>query len=275
MFLINLILITFSFASVNQPKTNKELRNAAVMVVNNEMSSGGTGSILKSDNTGSLILTNKHVCRVVENGGYIIHERLRSKVVAYKVYTKHDLCIIKIKNNLGVNLKLADKRPEMADTSVVSGFPQLKPNTITRGHFSDLLLVNVMVGEDECTEEEFLTNMYCIFMGFKPRIETFKSQHTSNLIQPGNSGSAVFNGDGDLAGVVFAGSGDLGFALIVPYDFVVDFVKNQETYPFVKPTFNFTIMTASRSTDAIKNICNLIDIDLCKKTAFNMPYISR
>lgn len=273
MFLINLIL-AFSFATVNQPKTNKELRNAAVMVVNSEMTGGGTGSILKSDNSGSLILTNKHVCGVVENGGFIIHEKLRSKVIAYKVYTKHDLCIIKVKNNLGVNLKLANKRPEMADISVVSGFPQLKPNTITRGHFSDQLIVNVMVGEEECTEEEFLNNMYCIFMGFKPLIQAFKSQHTSNLIQPGNSGSAVFNSNGDLAGVVFAGSGDLGFALIVPYDFVVDFVKNQKDYEFVKPNFSFTIMTKN-STSRIKTLCNLIGIDICNNTAFQMPYYSR
>lgn len=249
-----LIYVISSFASTDAPVTNKELRNSAVMVVNNQASSGGTGSVLASSEKGSLILTNKHVCEVVENGGYVVRDRLKSKVMSYRVYDKHDLCLIKVKNNLGVNLTLAASEPKMADPSSVSGFPRLYPNTITRGHFSDKLVVKVMIGEEECTEEEYLTNMMCMFFGIKPIVKSFKAQHTSNLIQPGNSGSGVLNSKGELSGVVFAGSGDIGWALIVPHEFVVDFVKNRSKYREIKPNVNFNNYDDSSEESILEKI---------------------
>lgn len=264
-----IIFILSSFASVNAPVTNKELRNSAVMIVNSQASSGGTGSILSSSNKGSYILTNKHVCEVVQRGGYVIKEKLKSKVVSYREYDKHDLCLIKVKNNLGVNIKLAATEPEMADVSAVSGFPQLYPNTITRGHFSDKLIVKVMIGEEECTEEEFLTNMMCMFFGIKPIVKPFKAQHTSNLIQPGNSGSAVLNSKGELAGVVFAGSGDLGFALIVPHEFVVDFIKNKNKYEELIPDLGFKLDDDSLFEDDHLETINFV----CKLTLFKPKQI--
>lgn len=267
-FLFTFILSTF--ASTNAPVTNEELRNFAVMIVNSEMSSGGTGSILRSSNNGSLILTNRHVCEVVQHGGYIIKDRLRVKVVSYQEYDKHDLCLIKVKLNLGVNIKVATVEPKMAEASAVSGFPRLYPNTITRGHFSDKLIVRVMVGEEECTEEEYLTNVMCMFFGIKPIVKPFKAQHTSNLIQPGNSGSAVLNSKGELAGVVFAGSGDLGWALIVPHEFVVDFIKNRKQYPSIKPEKDLFML----DKEAQDNMDSLEKFNLmCKLTLFKPKQI--
>lgn len=273
--LINLLLsLTLSFASMNQPTTNKELRNVAVMIVNTEMNSGGTGSVLKSNKSGSTILTNSHVCEVAKDGGFIIHGRLRTKVIAYKQYDKHDLCLIKVNRDLGINLKLAKTRPEMADVSVVSGFPRLMPNTITKGHFSDLLVISVMVGEEPCSDEEYLTNMLCALIGIKPIVKSFKSQHTSNLIQPGNSGSAVFNEKGEVAGVVFAGMDELGFAFIVPYDFVVDFIQTQNSYQWQFPTISLdnSISASSNGRKQIRAVCTLINLDFCKNASFDMLY---
>jgi S1-C subfamily serine protease len=275
--LILSIILGSSFASTNLPKTNKELRNIAVMIVNNQRSSGGTGSVIKSNENGSLILTNKHVCEVVKNGGFVIRDKMSSKVISYKEYDRHDLCIIKINTNFGVNLTLAPNQPKMADISVVSGFPRLYPNTITKGHFSDHLVVNVMVGEEECREEEYLTNPMCMFLGFKPIVKAFKSQHTSNLIQPGNSGSAVLTAKGELAGVVFAGSGELGFALIVPYEYVVHFLKNQKDYNWITPTSNTDVEDEEESIE-MSEACNYLILkpkklkELCQTIKFDRLY---
>lgn len=274
-----LLLVSMAFANQNAPKTLPEFRNVAVKVVNTEMSSGGTGTIVKSQKSGSIILTNKHVCQVVKNGGYVVHEKIRAKVLMYKEYERHDLCLIKVKNNFKINVKLADKRPNMADPSIVSGFPRLMPNTITIGHFSDQMIVNIMMGEEPCTEEEFVMNPMCAFLGFKPIVKSFKSQHTSNLIQPGNSGSGVFNSKGRLAGVVFAGSGELGFALIVPYDYVVDFIKHQNEYKWLTPVKDDSVMEVS--TDSMNDIARLCSLmlfkpaeikDLCLNVQFDRLY---
>lgn len=235
--MINIILSVMSLisnASVNQPVLYTELRNVSVMIVNKQMNSGGTGSILQSSKE-SLVLTNKHVCQVVEAGGYVIKGKLKAKVVEYKEYTRHDLCIIKVNGNLGVSLKLSPMAPKNTETSMVSGYPRLMPNTITKGHFSDLINVQVMMDLRECTMEEMLTDMECIFFGGKAVVQSFQAQHTSNLIQPGNSGSGVFNDKGELAGVVFAGSGEISWALIVPHSYVKDFVDNHKSYDWIIP----------------------------------------
>jgi hypothetical protein len=56
----------------------------------------------------------------------------------------------------------------------------------------------------------------------------------SNLIQPGSSGSGVFNQQGELIGVVFAGaSRDFSFGFIVPQEYVLDFVKTAHNLAWV------------------------------------------
>src|SRR4051812_8386630 len=46
-------------------------REANVMITNRAKTSGGTGLILKSSISESYILTNAHVCGVVEKGGLV------------------------------------------------------------------------------------------------------------------------------------------------------------------------------------------------------------
>ena len=61
-----------------------------------------------------------------------------------------------------------------------------------------------------------------------PILKTYDSQHTSALVLPGNSGSAVFNSDGEIAGLVFAsGSRELHYGIIVPHEYVKFFVEHE------------------------------------------------
>lgn len=234
--LINIFITLFSVSSfaINDTDTSR-FRDVSVMITNDSQNHGGTGSIINSNTKGSTILTNKHVCQVVKQGGKVVTPGGVYTVRSYKEYPMHDLCLVKIKENLGQSLKLSRTLPQPADKSYVTGHPLLMPNIVTEGHFSDRVIIQVLMDVRDCTDKEREEDpVGCDFFG-KEVVETFKSQVVSNLIQPGNSGSAVLNSKGELAGVVFAGRGQLGYGLIVPQDFVAFFLTNHEALEWSTP----------------------------------------
>jgi hypothetical protein len=74
--------------------------------------------------------------------------------------------------------------------------------------------------------------LYCAFIGGLPVIKEYQAQLVTALISPGSSGSAVYNTDGEISGLVFAGSKPLGYAFIVPISFVRYFLT--EEVPFME-----------------------------------------
>ena len=229
-FVLSLLFIKVAAnASDLTPKTTAEFKKTSVRVYNTKMNSGGTGSIFSSDKHGSEILTNKHVCRLVEQGGFVEQNTKMYAVVSYKKFTDHDLCLIKVKHNFNINLKVSKKLAKASDTIYVSGHPHLLPHIVTKGHLSDNMEITLIVGiKNSCSEDPVM----CMFFGGDPVFQNFNSQVISNLIQPGSSGSAVFNDDGDVVGVVFAGSGDLSFGFIVPQKYILYFLSMTEYIPF-------------------------------------------
>jgi len=242
-----------SFSSYNKPETAAEFANTTTMIVNFEKSTGGTGVILKSTSSGSVILTNKHICKLVERGGLVIHEGRDYMVSAYKKYPKHDLCLVHVIYDLGVNTKIASYRPDDFAKASISGHPGLMPPVLTNGYFSGRERIQLIVGLKKCdknTPKKYL--MYCFTMGGVPIIENFDSQLVTATILPGSSGSGVFNESGELAGLVFAGRGrGLMYAYIVPHEYLVDFMDIERDLPwnraglgldykkFFKSIFNF------------------------------------
>lgn len=234
--LLATLLILFSHAVTIKPTTNTDLRKVTVKITTPQQNAGGTGSILQSGIFGSHVLTNKHVCESIQKDWIIAQNNKGYRISRYKLFDRHDLCIVETKANLGVSLKIAGRFPKLGDTSIVSGHPMMLPHTVTRGHFSDELKIDVVVDVRECTEDEFKQDpMGCGFFG-KLVTEEYEAQYTSNLIQPGNSGSAVFNEKGELTAVVFAGVGDLGFTFTVPLLYVNYFISNNSDYPWITPT---------------------------------------
>lgn len=253
------------------PKTGPEFAKTAAMILAKSKTSGGSGVILNSTATGSIILTNAHVCEIIKTGGYVKTINKEVKVRHYKVYTKHDLCLVSVNEDLGVNTQLSPKTPEKYSESVTSGHPNLLPPIVSRGLFSQNLEIEIMVGQKPCDGTETGNDiMYCIFMGAKPVIKKYDSQVISSLIMAGSSGSAVFDSNGYIAGLVFAGSPDgLSYGFIVPHKYVYDFILNSTNYRWKRVSRNLKPSSYLNKVVELRDTCRLFKtIPACSKITF-------
>lgn len=228
------VLLAFSFLvpASGRHKSDEAKARAAVKITRLDERSGGTGVVLSSSTTESKVLTNNHVCGVVEHGGIVSNNYGRGFVTSFIRSEIHDLCLITVAANFHTKTTLADEPPKLTTIAAVSGFPKLMPNIITRGSFGDHQIVSIMIGMKPCTVEDMASpdptvGLICAFVGGLPIIRNYDAQFTGATIQPGNSGSAVYNEAGELSGLVFAGSGDLSYGLIVPYEFLVNFLTRE------------------------------------------------
>lgn len=222
------------------PATVSEYAKVSVMITNEDMNSGGTGVIIDSHPGYSRILTNKHVCELIQVGGKVISDNgTEYPINGFQVYKKHDLCLINVLKDLNVQVKIAKQAPEVYSPSIVVGHPALLPSIITVGHFSQIRMVQIAVGYQPCDGSETgATGLSCIFNGGKPLIVQYQAQVTSSTIMPGSSGSGVFNEHGELAGLIFAGSPGLSYGMLVPWEYVNDFLSHLKKYPVQTPDPN-------------------------------------
>lgn len=225
---------------VTIPDTQSEFAKVAVMITADNMRSGGTGVILDSRPGYSRILTNKHVCELIQVGGKVTTDEGKIYPInTFQVYKKHDLCLISVVKDLGINIKVAKQAPETYSASVVVGHPALLPTIVTPGHFSQSRPIELVVGVKPCDgTEEGEDAMSCMFNGVKPLIVEYQAQITSSTIMPGSSGSGVFNAKGELSAVVFAGMRGLSYGMLVPWEYVNDFLTHLKNYPPSTPDPN-------------------------------------
>ncbi len=205
--------------------TDKAKAEAAVTILGTR--SGGTGVILGSFSTKSLILTNNHVCESLALGGTVITDNSQKhSVTGYRQSLVHDMCIVEVAEDLGVNTRLADRAPKPYDEAIVVGHPALLPTIITKGHFSGKMSEDIFLGVKPCSDADLETpsGIFCLLFGGLPIIKRYEVQVVSPTIMPGSSGSAVYNSSGELAGLVFAGRGELGYGMIVPHEYILAFV---------------------------------------------------
>lgn len=253
---------------------SSENTGATVMVTNISRNSGGSGVVLSSSSSLSKVLTNAHVCGVVKFGGVVTTTNgIAAFVSSYTISKIHDLCLITVSADLEASTRIAYIAPKKYDKATISGHPRLLPNILTFGHFSDKKIIQVMTGSRECTQSEYLdpdTAIFCIFTGHLPIVKTYESIVVSATIQPGSSGSGVFDSDHRLAALVFAGSGDLGYTFAVPFEYI-EFFLDSELSTLTAETPN-TIMGASSNSEPDKKtfevVCKAVvttnNINICK-----------
>jgi len=220
------------FVIIKHLKHETNLGDSSVMIVNHEVTHGGTGIILRSTSGESSILTNDHVCRAINTGGIVISPTGTYQITKMLESELSDLCLISVAADLGVNTKIAQKAPEFYEEAQVSGHPALMPNVISTGHFSGRSIIQVMTGVRKCTDEELSGQLgiICAFFGGIPVVKNFESILVTATIMPGSSGSGVYNKDKELSGVVFAGKSDFGYAWTVPYEQVVNFLFKEHKH---------------------------------------------
>lgn len=258
---VGVILLSLSLLckdrNVVRPKSVSDAAETSVMLTDMQMKSGGTGVILKSEKNSSVILTNKHICKILQGGGLAVRNGQQYLVDSVKRYPLHDLCLVKVSRNLGVNTKVADSAPNLFSEASISGHPNLLPHVLTRGSFTGHQIITLMVGLRDCTKEDLQGPyaLYCAFMGGMPILQSFEAQVVSATILPGSSGSAVYNASGEISGLVFAGAGNgLGYAYIVPWEYIVDFLSIAPELPY-EPAQQLKYDTAIRSIFNVQHQC--------------------
>jgi S1-C subfamily serine protease len=201
------------------------------MITNLAKNSGGTGIVMESSDNSSLVLTNSHVCHVVEKGGLVSGRAGSFMVTGYKHSHVHDLCLITVDGNLKAHTTVATRAPTpFYESASISGHPHLFPNVVTTGHFSGKDIIQIMKGIKPCTDEQKenpTLGLICLVLGGIPEIEQYESTLVTATIMPGSSGSGIYNENKELSGVVFAGSKDLSYAWTVPYEYLHHFLDRE------------------------------------------------
>lgn len=232
--LLTLALSTINRAPAPTQTVEKNINDATVMITRLDGKSGGSGVVVSVGNNETKVLTNSHVCHVVEHGGLVTTTYGETHAVkTYKKDDHHDLCLIKIAAKLKSSATLANEAPKLYEEATISGHPNLFPNVVSKGHFSGTKIISVFTGIDKCSEDEMKNEPgICFFFGGMPSIKTYESVLVTALIMAGSSGSAVYNANKEVAGLVFAGSGDLSYAFIVPFAYLKSFVYEDITGAF-------------------------------------------
>lgn len=251
-----------------------DITSSTVMITNLGETSGGSGVIISTEPNKSTVLTNGHVCEVVKNGGLVITTNgLKHVVVSYKQSQRHDLCLLTVASKLSSKVTIASNTPPMYEKAIVSGHPALLPNVVTEGHFSGNKIVAIFMGFQSCTEadkKDEQLEFLCLFFGGLPIVKTYETVLVTATIMPGSSGSAIYNSSKELAALVFAGSGGIGYAFAVPYEYIVRFLYHEsgflaDIYPnYITDPRSLirTNITNSRNLE-LKEKCNtgILDIE--------------
>lgn len=236
-FILLVLLVLAPVAMVLKLAQDSHPSSFTVMVTRMDERSGGSGSVVFSSRDKSIVLTNAHVCDVLNKDGGLVKKEDGTKymVTGYKKSEFHDLCAVWVAADLGGTVKLAEVSPKSYSEAVITGHPALLPNIINRGSFGERKVIDILVGMKECNEKNVKNEedaMLCMLVGGLPIIKSFESVVVSAMIMAGSSGSAVLNSNGELSGVVFAGQGQgLSYAFIVPFEYVSIFLREEMQVP--------------------------------------------
>jgi S1-C subfamily serine protease len=204
-----LLLVTAMWAYPDVKKVYLDRRMAeSIFILTNGVSGGGTAFQLQYGNH-QFTVTNSHVCALSKDGFLEVRSPYtdiqRIHILADSPFS--DLCLLEPVKELPP-LQLGIGNLQVGDGVHVWGHPRLTPLKKTDGkvtqdvHWDTVGLDYIFTHEDakKCQQPKNL-----IMPGFFPVcMEHVKAQTASALIQPGSSGSPVFDDKGKVRGVEFA-----------------------------------------------------------------------
>ena len=169
---------------------------------------GGTGFQVKGPSGRVYTLTNAHICALAANGTLAAHVPNQKRITLIRVIEvrpEMDLCLL-TSMPAASGLSVADSFRE-AEHLYVLGHPFLKPLTLSDGYTvsREFLEMPVDVEPTDCVGPMMQMREVRGFFGMEPAcVQRFDAWDTTITVYPGNSGSPVFNTQGEVVGVVFA-----------------------------------------------------------------------
>ena len=241
--LVILLALSSLLTSIALVKTRADLHateivyedasRSIVSVESDPMVGRGTGFVVKAESGQKFVITNAHVCELGLKSGYMVgyvrkdgefRTPLEHKLEVIKQYDNHDLCILKLHDDLPA-LPLADD-VHVNERVQIIGYPVFNLLSASHGHVRGYAEIKTQweVPMERCVGKAFRK----MPMGFKAdaagkiiTIEAciFKQDFlmTDALGDAGQSGSPALNEQGEIIGVMSMVIGKYRvFALLVP-----------------------------------------------------------
>lgn len=194
------------------------------------LSSGGTGFFVEGESGNTYIMTNKHICELRDNEGFlnveIVGKKRKYKKRVLEISTEHDLCLVEGMPNMA-GLKIA-KKLNVGEGLAILGHPKLFALTVSLGQYIEEANIDVAVSNKKPRQivKPINPKKRVVPALFGYRVKRFKSARIVAYSRGGNSGSPIVNMNGEVISVLFAGSrADVMETYGVPLRYVQDFIS--------------------------------------------------
>lgn len=236
-------LIVLNFSSLSP----KQLYHSAIrkyvgsrVVILTEGKGGGSGFHATGASGTTYIVTNTHVCNIVDESGIITvidFTGTKHKRKVLKRHKNHDLCLVEgLPGFSGLSVSNSSFLGQIVN---LVGHPALRPLSISEGEVVGTKRIALIIGKDipdhmcfgdqiDLTKSKDLGALIFALLNGTTTIcvgRALRSTMFHGITYGGNSGSPVVNSWGTVVGVLFASGGHLTDAYLVPGDILEKFLK--------------------------------------------------